>query len=155
MLTAVGAAWRRTWGSTLMALRVGRAARLRPVRYLAVGGTSAVVDIVALVLLRELAGVPVGPAAAIGWAAGVIVNYMLSARVTFAVDAGPAAARRYVVLLALNVGVTVLVVDGLHRTGAPYLPVRMALLVVLAVFNYAVYSRWIFAQGRRTSGAQS
>lgn len=138
-----------------MAPRVARAARLRPVRYLAVGGASAAVDIVALVLLRELAGVPVGAAAAIGWAAGVIVNYVLSARVTFAVDASPAAARRYLVLLALNVGVTVSLVDGLHRAGAPYLPVKVALLVVLAVFNYAVYSRWVFAQGRRTSGAQS
>lgn len=119
--------------------------RLRAVRYLVVGGISALADIAALVLLREIAGIALGVAAGLAWAVGVAVNYALSARITFRARMSGCSARRYLLLLLTNVVVTVVAVEGLAVLGVPYLVTKAVALGLLALLNYVAYARWVFS----------
>lgn len=134
------------------ALAAARAHRLADVgAYLLIGGLSVATDLLLLVVLVELVGVPVGPAAAASFATSVVVNFALNRLLAGGAAQGllGRAVLRYGVLLAANLTLTVVVVTAAEGAGVPYLPVKVAVVVASTAWNYVLYRRWVFAADAR------
>ena len=111
--------------------------------YVAGGVLCAVIDIglMQLLLARQVAAVP---AASAGSLAGLVLNYLFHAKVTFGKLTSGASLGRFLCLVALNYGITLgLVTLSLTLCGLA-LPGKLLSLPVVAVNGYLLGRYWIF-----------
>jgi putative flippase GtrA len=120
--------------------------RFRTAWYLSIGALSVVVDVGLLVVLREVTAIPLGVCAAIAFAASLLVNFTLNRRVFADLPSGNLHRHtvRYAVLVLANWAVTVLVVTGAAAVKIPYIVGKLAVITACAVWNFALYRKWVF-----------
>jgi putative flippase GtrA len=115
-------------------------------RFLVVGGTSVAVDAGLLYVLHGLLGMWLEPATALSFLAGLVVNFALNRRWSFASTGRMGSqAVRYAALVAVNLLVTVVLVKALTALGLMYLVAKVLTTAVLSVVNYFVSQKWIFS----------
>jgi putative flippase GtrA len=125
---------------------VSRTERSRLISYLAIGFLSLGVDFGLLVIFRQIEGAPVWLAGTLGYSASVVVNYGLNRVVSFGDrTVGRASVVRYGILLGLNWATTVFLLDLAQSLGVIYLLGKVLAVGMLAVVNFVLYSRWVFA----------
>jgi putative flippase GtrA len=135
------------FGRTGMIATIGRS---RGVRFLTVGVLSVAVDTGSLYVLHGVLKVWLPVATALAYLVAFVVNFGLNRLWVFA-DNGQLFGQlwRYLLLVAVNLGATVLLVSGLAATGLPYLVAKLCTAAGLAVVNFFVSRRWIFPAGTR------
>lgn len=117
------------------------------------GGAGWLVDVSVLWLAHEVAGLPVGAAAALGFVSSGVVNFALN-RLVFAGRGRPGGGQvgRYLVLFLANLAVVSTLVPALAAAWGQLLAgsglgVVLAKVVVTAVLlplNSFCYHRWVF-----------
>jgi len=122
-----------------MRLRIAR----QFVVYSLVGGVSALID-VGLMQLLISCGVYYLTATTVGFLLGLLVNFLLHARVTFKKDYYCAMFARYVIVVLANYIFTIAIVELFHRTLS--LPVlgKIVSLPLVAVIGFFLSKYWIF-----------
>ncbi|MEM1131183.1 MAG: GtrA family protein [Pseudomonadota bacterium] len=112
--------------------------------YLASGGTAAVVDLGAYIVLVHLDLAPF-PAAVLSFCFACVVNFLLSARYVFRTDAGLARFRQFFVFavigLVINATVTTAVASVLPEP--IWLP-KLVGIAVAFVFNFLINALHVF-----------
>jgi putative flippase GtrA len=116
------------------------------VRFLIVGGVSLSVDEGMLFLLHGVAGVWLPLATLLAFAVAFGVNFGLNRGWAFSARDGAVGRQvwRYLMLVAVNLGVTVVGVPALTALGVLYLISKLVVAGLLAIMNYFVSRRWIF-----------
>ncbi len=115
------------------------------VRFLVTGVCSLGADFAFLYGLHSGAGTSLTLATVVGSLAAVIVNYTLNRNWTFQATAshgsvvGP-----YLLMVAVNVGSTLLIVRGLTHLGLYYLVSKLVAVAVNAVLNFVSARYWVF-----------
>ncbi|HVW81447.1 MAG TPA: GtrA family protein [Mycobacteriales bacterium] len=115
------------------------------VRFLITGVCSLGADFAFLYGLHSGAKVSLTLATIAGSVAAVIVNYTLNRNWTFQATAshgsvvGP-----YLLMVAINVGSTLLIVRGLTHLGLYYLVSKLVAVAVNAVLNFVSARYWVF-----------
>jgi putative flippase GtrA len=111
--------------------------------FVAVGVVCAVVDVGLLWLLTR-GGMAAVPAATAGFFAGLLLNFVLHLRVTFAAPWSLRAGWRYLAVVAVNYGITVACVGvSASLLGSP-LPGKILSLPVIAVNGFLLSKHWVF-----------
>lgn len=124
---------------------MGRLGRHSGVRFLVVGGLSVGVDAGMLFVLHGLLGVWLPLATATSYLLSIGINFGLNRFWTF--EASGAAGwhvLRYVLLVAANLTLTVVLVQLLTWLGLPYLVSKLCTTAVLAISNYFISREWVF-----------
>jgi putative flippase GtrA len=114
-------------------------------RFLLVGALSVGIDAGMLYVLHGLAGIWLPVATAMSYLISLAFNFAVNRAWTF--EATGAAGRhliRYLTLVAVNLGLTVLLVQLLTVMGLPYLASKLCTAAVLAVANYFVSRAWVY-----------
>lgn len=111
--------------------------------FVAVGLLCAAVDVGLLTTMTSLGSTPVTATTA-GFFAGLVLNFVMHLRVTFAAPWSPAAARRYLTVVAINYGVTVAFVEASVSLLETPLPGKIASLPVIAVNGFLLSKHWVF-----------
>jgi putative flippase GtrA len=122
-----------------------------------VGAASAAVDFGVFIGLVAL-GLAAWAATAISFLVAFGVNYRGNRDLVFRAGAVPGAVRRYILLVAFNWAASTGLVAALAWLGAPGWAAKLAVMALVAVFNFAVLRAWVFkAPGRagRTGGGAS
>ena len=124
-----------------------RGATRHLVGYLVVGVLSYAIDVGLLVLLRERADAPLVVATSVGFWASVLFNFVANRWVFRAPEAGSTRrhAMRYGVLLAVNYGLTLAIVEGGVALGASAVLAKTVAVALIACSNFVLYRRWVFA----------
>lgn len=114
-------------------------------RFLAVGLLSVGVDTGALVVLRELVGLPLAVATSLAFALTLTVNFGLNMGFVFGV-AGRVTGRlaRYGVLVVVNYVLTLLLVLGIAGLGVHYVLAKLVAVACCALVNFVAYRHWVF-----------
>ena len=77
------------------------------------------------------------------------VNFTTSRQWVFKVSAQEGSAQhqvaRYLVLVGINLGLTLVIVVGLSAVGVPYLLAKVVATGINAVGNFFAYRHWVFA----------
>lgn len=111
--------------------------------FVSVGVACALVDIGLMQLLLHFGTAPV-PAASAGFVAGLLLNFLLHMKVTFAANWSAGAAVRYAVVVAINYGITVgLVAASAHLLELP-LAGKIVSLPVIAANGFVLSKHWVF-----------
>lgn len=114
-------------------------------RFLIVGGLSLAADAGSLFVLHGVLGVWLAPATALAYGIAFFVNFGLNRAWVFGSNGSVAGQLpRYLALVAVNLGVTVVAVQSLTWLGLPYLYAKLLTAAVLAVANYFASQKWIF-----------
>jgi putative flippase GtrA len=116
-------------------------------RYLAVGGISFAIDILALKVLHGIWDLNLIAATVIAYAAAFGINFNLSRLWTFSrARESPARgqAARYTLLVLCNLLATIVIVAGLVYLGMNYLIAKVISSVVIALTNFLIARRWVF-----------
>jgi putative flippase GtrA len=116
-------------------------------RFLIAGGTTAAVDVGALTWLHGVLQVQLAISTALAYTCAFAVNFTLSRRWAFAAGRSGHAQRqlgRYLLLVAVNLGLTVGMVAALTALGLYYLAAKTVAIVVLAAGNFFAYRHWVF-----------
>jgi putative flippase GtrA len=123
----------------------GGGARGTFARFLVVGVLSVGVDTAALVVLRELVGLPLALATTLAFALTLAVNFSLNMGFVFGVS-GRLAGRltRYAVLVVVNYALTLLLVLGIAALCAHYVAAKLIAVACCALLNFAAYRHWVF-----------
>ena len=118
----------------------------RLVRFAVVGALTAALDLVVLVLGREVLGLPLAVAALAGWACGTAANFAANRRWTFGITGGSRTAdsARYGVLVVANLLAAVVAVPLLAAAGMPYPLARVATLLAMLIANFLACRTWVF-----------
>lgn len=116
--------------------------------FLLVGGLSYVVDASILLILSRVVGWPVWAAGSAGYVASIAVNFALN-RALFHTGA-PASGLgrqglRYGSLLGANYVVTVAGLTASEALGIDLLLAKTVLVGTIAMWNFVLYRRWVFA----------
>lgn len=122
------------------------------VRYLVIGGGSVVIDVGLLYVLHSIAGVQLSLATALAFITSLVFNFVLN-RLTMAGSERRQLLRhayRYGVLVVANLLITVAVVTAAPRVGVPYVIAKLAVVAASTCWNFALYRRWVFAEGSPT-----
>lgn len=119
----------------------------RLTRYAISGGLSALTHFGVGLAGTSLLGFPAVPASTLGFAASILVSYLLQQTWVFRSGCGHAiAGPRFLTVtaaaLSLNTVVLWIGADVLH---GPYAAVQVVALVLIPALNYALNSRWTFA----------
>jgi putative flippase GtrA len=116
------------------------------VRFLVVGGLSLAVDAGLLYLLHGRLGMWLPAATAVSFLAGFVVNFTLNRQWAFS-STGSLGRHftRYVALVAVNLLVTVVLVQALTALGVPYLVAKVVTTAAVSIVNYVVSKKWIFS----------
>jgi putative flippase GtrA len=131
--------------ATRLSGTLSKAARSSLVRFVVVGGLSFATDFGSLYLLHGVLGILLAPATVMAFAIAFVVNFGLNRIWAFrASGAVGQQLRRYLYLVAVNLVLTVLIVQGLTLLGLPYLVAKACSTAVLTVGNYFVSRKWIF-----------
>lgn len=122
-------------------------ARRHVAGYLVVGVLTYVIDLGVLLLLRETAGAPLVVATAVGFWSSLLFNFGANRWVFSRGEAGSRAshAARYVVLLAVNFGLTLAIVSGGEALGVGVVLSKTVAVALIASSNFLLYRRWVFA----------
>jgi putative flippase GtrA len=114
-------------------------------RFLLVGVFSVGVDTGSLVVLRELVGLPLAVATTVAFALTLAVNFSLNMGFVFGVR-GRLTGRitRYVVLVAVNYLLTLLVVLAIAALGVHYVVAKLIAVGTCALINFTVLRYWVF-----------
>jgi putative flippase GtrA len=126
------------------ALRVTRSSGFR---FLIVGGTSVVVDAGLLWVLHGVLGLWLSPATAVAFLAGFVVNFVLNRQWAFTSSSSGRLRHqfaKYLVLVAVNLLITVLLVKALTAIGVMYLIAKVFTTAVLSTANYFISRKYIF-----------
>ncbi|MHC8503383.1 GtrA family protein [Pseudonocardia bannensis] len=103
------------------------------------------IDAGSLFVLHGVLGLWLPLATAMAFLIAFGVNFGLNRIWTFqATGAAGMHLLRYVSLVAANLGMTVVLVQGLTWLGLPYLISKLCTTAVLAVVNYVVSKKWVF-----------
>ena len=119
--------------------------RAKLIKFVIVGGTSAVIDIGLLVLLREGAGIAIPIATTIAFWTALFYNFALNRAWSFGVSAVRAPFARYLVVVGLNYLLTLAIVTGGVSYGAPYVIAKIVAIGVGTLGTFLAYDRWVFA----------
>ncbi len=116
-------------------------------RYVATGGISFGLDLLALGLLHGVLGVDLVVATIVAYGVAFFVNFTLSRRWTFRTASRANARRqasRFTIVVLCNLVATVVIVTGLAGAGMNYLLAKVISGVVIALVNFVVSRRWVF-----------
>lgn len=116
----------------------------RLIRFLVVGGTSAVIDLGLLIALRELAGMPIPIATTIGFWTGLVYNFTLNRAWSFGADRVGTPFVKYLIVVGLNYLLTLAIVTGGHELGIAYAAAKVFAQGFGAMFTFVAYDRWVF-----------
>lgn len=120
-------------------------ARHSAVRFLVVGVLSIAADAGLLALLHGVLRIWLPVATALAFAGAFVVNFGLNRGWAFGSSASMGRQlRRYLLLVAANLALTVVFVSGLTWLGLMYLIAKLITAAVLAAANYVISRRWIF-----------
>jgi putative flippase GtrA len=111
--------------------------------FVAGGVLSALIDIGLMQFLLLTGSAALGAASA-GFAAGLLVNYAFHARITFRQLSTPATLARYLCVVAINYGITLLLVAAAAALGSMPLLGKILSLPVVAVNGFFLSKYWIF-----------
>lgn len=123
---------------------------IRFIKYILVGATSTIVDIALLALILHFTDF-YQTAIFFSFVVGFVVNHFLHSRYTFQVESHSLAqVIRFLVVVALNYGVTVLAIFVMHEIfGAPVIIAKIISLPLIAVIGFLLSKNWAFTS---TSG---
>jgi putative flippase GtrA len=126
-------------------VRIADLARLA--RYAISGGLSATTHFAVGLAGTGLLHLHPVPASSVGFAASVVVSYLLQRAWVFRSGAGHAVAGpRFLAVTAAALGLNTAVLwIGVDLLGGRYPTVQAVALVLIPVLNYALNSRWTFA----------
>lgn len=115
------------------------------VRFVAAGVTSTTVDMAVLYLLHGVFHVQLTVSTFAAVLAGFVTNFLLN-RIWAFESTSPVGGQtaRYLVMAVGNWLATVLLVDGLVKSGVFYLLARAVTLVLLSAVNFLGYKHWVF-----------
>lgn len=113
--------------------------------FVAGGVLTAAIDI-GLMQLALMQGVAPLPAATFGFLAGLAVNYAFHARVTFARLTRRHSLLRYLVVVALNYGLTLLLVGLAQALAGNPLAGKLISLPLVAANGFLLSKYWVFKQ---------
>ncbi|MFT4840731.1 MAG: putative flippase GtrA [Planctomycetota bacterium] len=113
------------------------------VTFVAVGVACALVDIGLLHFLSQT-GMQIVAATTIGFGAGLLLNFALHLRVTFATTLSRKTLWRYLAVVAINYCITLLFVTLSCELLASPLPGKIASLPVIAVNGFLLSKHWVF-----------
>lgn len=113
------------------------------ITFLGVGLTCALIDISIMELLRH-AGVHDGIAVSIGFATGVVLNYILHARLTFRSSTSKINAAKFAGIVLLNYGITIIFVYLSTYFIGSILIGKIASLPVIAINGFLLSRYWAF-----------
>lgn len=115
-------------------------------RFLIVGGLSLAVDTGSLFVLHGVLKVWLPLATGLAYGIAFFVNFGLNRVWVFQAEGSAARhIQRYIALVIVNLGITVVMVPALTALGMQYLYAKLATAIVLACANYVVSQRWVFA----------
>ena len=125
----------------------------RSVRFAVVGSSSFVLDIGLLYLIHGVIGFTLAPATTLAFFGTLTFNFVGQGRWVFGTfDRPHVRLLRYLVMVAVNAGVTLAIVVGLTSAGLFYLVSKVVAAAVVAGMNYVAYRFWVFgATPRATS----
>lgn len=113
--------------------------------FVAGGVLTAAVDI-GLMRLALLQGAAPLPAATFGFLAGLAVNYLFHARVTFTLPARRHSLPRYLCVVAINYGLTLLLVALAQALAGDPLIGKLISLPLVAANGFLLSKYWVFKQ---------
>ena len=115
------------------------------VRYVLIGGTSFIIDFGLIFVLHEVAKWPVWIATAVAFLASFAYNYTVQRTFAFTSQAPHGAAlAKYTALVAVNTGMTVLVVTLFTPTVMGWGGGKVLATAITTAGNYLAYRYWIF-----------
>jgi putative flippase GtrA len=115
------------------------------VRFLLVGGFCYVFDVGVLILLHGVLGISLAVATSLSFAATLMVNFGLNRVFAFQKTGLMGSSLvKYLVLVLINYGTTLLIVTGLTAAGLSYVVAKTLATIFNAVMNYEAYRRWVF-----------
>jgi len=124
-------------------------------RFLAVGFVSTAAHYLTLWLLVEHAGLNPAPASAVGFVVGLVVNYPLNHRYTFAAAGQRLHARamqRFAVVVAFGLALNTALMALLTTVWLwPYLAAQVVTTAVCLVVNFLLHGRYSFARPERAT----
>ncbi|MEV6522781.1 GtrA family protein [Longispora sp. NPDC051575] len=126
--------------------RIGILARTSGVRFALVGGACFLLDEAILILLHGVAGLWLSLASALAYGAAFLANFLLNRIWVFSATGGGAVRHfaRYVCLVLVNLGLTVVLVPWISKLGLDYRYAKAVVTASLFVMNYLVSRRWIY-----------
>ena len=117
----------------------------RTLRFLAVGAVSFLLDITLLYLFHGVVRLDLAAATLIAFCVTLVFNFLGQGRWVFgALDRAHVRLVRYLVMVAVNTGITVGVVVGLTMAGMFYLLAKVVAAAIVAAMNYVAYRFWVF-----------
>jgi putative flippase GtrA len=131
---------------TTLRSRDGRSVLARSFgKFVVAGGVSVCLDIALLYVLHSVLHLALAAAVITAYAPSLVVNYSLNHAWVFEAE-GDLHRRlvRYLILLGINIGSTLLIVDGLDRLGVYYLLAKVLAVGVNAMLNFTAYRLWVF-----------
>lgn len=114
-------------------------------KYLFVGGSTFVLDLGLLILLKEVGHLHVITAASISYWTSIGYNFMLNRQWTF--DTTRSLRRHafaYGLLLVMNYVVTVSIISGLGQLHVQYALAKVLAVALSATWTYVIYKKVIF-----------
>lgn len=120
----------------------------RLARYAVSGGLSALTHLTVGLAGTHLLTLPAVPASTLGFAASVMVSYLLQHLWVFRSSTGhTVAGPRFLTVTAAALTLnTVILWIGADLLGGPYPAVQAVALLLIPALNYALNSRWTFAR---------
>ncbi len=102
-------------------------------------------DVGVLVVLHGVLGISLAVATSLSFVSTLLLNFGLNRAFAFQSTALVGSSLvRYLVLVLINYGTTLLMVTGLTAAGLLYVVAKTLATVVNAVMNYEAYRRWVF-----------
>ena len=115
------------------------------VRYVVVGGFSFAVDVGTLWFFHGIVGISLPIATALAFGSAFLINFYVNRAWTFGrTDSGPMALVRYIVLVAANLVLVEIGVNGLVALGLDYRISRAICTAALVPVNFLVMRAWVF-----------
>jgi putative flippase GtrA len=113
--------------------------------FLAVGGFATAVHYALTSGLVLLAGLPLVPASAIGFAISALANYLLNARLTFrSTQAHRSTAPRFVATAGTGLLINSMLLSFLTTLGLHAIPAQILTTLGVLIWNYTINGLWTF-----------
>ena len=118
---------------------------LQAAKYLAVGGSSAALELAIFQLLSAGAGMAPGCANVIAVVASTVFNFLANKNVTFKSTANPLRSfMLYIVLFAFNATFSTACISLLAQHGVYPLLAKVATMACIVLWNFVLYKRVVF-----------
>lgn len=117
----------------------------QPLGYLAVGGSTFLLDLGILLILHHQLHVGVALATSIAFVIAFVVNFLLNRQAIFRSTRSSAHGFiRYISLALMNLLLTTAAVSTLASIGVPVAVARMGMAALTAGWNFPLYRHWVF-----------